>query len=111
MVLKYMAGNKYFVFSFVDAHNHPLASESGRQFLKVSREMTISLRNIVFNASKVNIGCSKTFSLVKEMAWGYSNVGATLRDFRNFNRDVKEFDSERDGQMLIDKFKVIQETS
>ncbi|KAK1376405.1 STI1 domain-containing protein [Heracleum sosnowskyi] len=71
MVLKYMAGGQYFVFSFVELHNHPLASETG----------------------------------------GYSNVGATLRDFRNFNRDLKAFVGEKDGQMLIDKFKVNQENS
>nr|XP_017251549.1 PREDICTED: protein FAR-RED IMPAIRED RESPONSE 1-like [Daucus carota subsp. sativus] len=45
------------------------------------------------------------------MVGGYSNVGATLRDFRNFNRDLKEYIGERDGQMLIDKFKVFQESS
>ena len=73
--------------------------------------MTVGLRNIVFNAAKVNISCSKTFSLVKEMTGGYSNVGAILRDFRNFDRDLKEFVGERDGQMMIDKFRVMHETS
>ncbi|XP_074375332.1 protein FAR1-RELATED SEQUENCE 5-like [Apium graveolens] len=45
------------------------------------------------------------------MAGGYGNVGANLRVFRNFSRDVKSFVGERDGQMIIDKFKGIQETS
>ncbi|XP_063948184.1 protein FAR1-RELATED SEQUENCE 5-like [Daucus carota subsp. sativus] len=111
VVMKIRSQNRYYIFNFVELHNHPLASESGRQFLRSSREMTVSLRNFVFDAAKVNIGCSKAFSLVKEMTGGYSNVGATLRDFRNFNRDLKEFVGERDGQMLIDKFKVLQETS
>ncbi|KAK1386236.1 hypothetical protein POM88_023971 [Heracleum sosnowskyi] len=111
MVLKYMVGGQYFVFSFVELHNHPLASETGRQFLRVNREMNINLRNIVFNSSKVKIGCSTSFSFAKELAGGYSNVGATLRDFRNFNRDLKAFVGEKDGQMLIDKFKVNQENS
>ncbi|WOH00382.1 hypothetical protein DCAR_0519741 [Daucus carota subsp. sativus] len=73
--------------------------------------MTVGLRSIVFDAAKVNIGCSKTFSLVKEMTGGYANVGATLRDFRNFDRDLNEFVGERDGQMLIDEFRIMQETS
>ncbi|XP_063935349.1 protein FAR1-RELATED SEQUENCE 5-like [Daucus carota subsp. sativus] len=111
VVMKIRSQNRYYIFNFVELHNHPLASESGRQFLRSSREMTVSLRSFVFDAAKVNIGCSKAFSLVKEMTGGYSNVGATLRDFRNFNRDLKEFVGERDGQMLIDKFKVLQETS
>ena len=88
VVMKILSQNRYYVFNFVELHNHSLASESGRQFLRASREMTVSLRNIVFDTAKVNIGCSKTFSLVKEMTGGYSNVGATLRDFRNFDRDI-----------------------
>nr|XP_017228025.1 PREDICTED: protein FAR1-RELATED SEQUENCE 5-like [Daucus carota subsp. sativus] len=95
VVMKIMSQNRYYVFNFVELHNHPLASESGRQFLRASREMTVSLRNIVFDAAKINIGCSKTFSLVKEMTGGYSNVGATLRDFRNFDRDLKEFETSK----------------
>ncbi|KAK1397110.1 hypothetical protein POM88_006973 [Heracleum sosnowskyi] len=111
MVLKYIHGGTYYIFSFVEIHNHPLETENGRQFLRINREMTTILRNFVFDASKVNIGMSKSFSFAKELVGGYSNIGATLRDFRNFNRDVKEFVSERDGQMIIDKFKVNQETS
>lgn len=111
MVVKYTSMSRYFVLSFVELHNHPLATESGRQFLRANREMTLGLRNIVFDAAKVNIGCSKSFSLAKEMMGGYSNVGATLRDFRNFDRDLKCYIGERDGQMMIEKFKVMQETS
>lgn len=107
-ILKYMSPGKYFVYNFVEQHNHPLATEKGRQFLRVSREMNIGLRNVVCDGSKVNIGVSKTFSFVKEMVGGYSNVGATLQDFRNFSRDMKCYVGERDGQMIIDKFKVIQ---
>ncbi|XP_074356137.1 protein FAR1-RELATED SEQUENCE 5-like [Apium graveolens] len=111
MILKYMGDNKYFIKTFVELHNHPLASETGRQFVKANREMNISLRTICFDASKVNIGVSKSFYFAKEMAGGYGNVGANLCDFRNFSRDIKSFVGERDGQMIIDKFKVIQETS
>ncbi|KAK1394949.1 hypothetical protein POM88_014005 [Heracleum sosnowskyi] len=74
MVLKYMVGGQYFVLSFVELHNHPLASETCRQFLRVNREMSINLRNIVFYSSKVKIGCSTSFSFAKELAGGYSNL-------------------------------------
>ncbi|XP_074356123.1 protein FAR-RED IMPAIRED RESPONSE 1-like [Apium graveolens] len=106
-----MGDNKYFIKTFVEMHNHPLASETGWQFLKANREMNISLRTVCFDASKVNIGISKSFYFAAEMAGGFGNVGANLRDFRNFSRDVKSFVDERDGQMIIDKFKVILETS
>ncbi|XP_074356118.1 protein FAR1-RELATED SEQUENCE 5-like [Apium graveolens] len=111
MILKYMGDNKYFIKSFIKMHNHPLARETGWQFLKANREMNISLTTIWFDASKVNIGVSKRFYFATKMAGGFGNVGANLHDFRNFSRDVKSFVGERDGQMIIDKFKVIQETS
>lgn len=78
MVLKYKNPNEYFVFSFIEQHNHLLTSEEGRQFLRASREMTVGLRNIIYDAAKVNIGCRKTFSFVKELVGGYSNVGASV---------------------------------
>ncbi|XP_074347189.1 protein FAR1-RELATED SEQUENCE 5-like [Apium graveolens] len=91
MVLKYMVPNKYFVYCFVAYHNHPLTCEKCRHFLRSSREMTTSLRNICYNGANVNIGVSKSFSFAKEMYGGYANVGASLQDFQNFNRDLKLF--------------------
>ncbi|XP_074336801.1 protein FAR1-RELATED SEQUENCE 5-like [Apium graveolens] len=78
MVLKYMVPNKYFVYCFVVYHNHPLTYEKGRHFLRSSREMTTTLRNICYNGAKVNIGVSKSFSFSKEMYSGYANVGASI---------------------------------
>ncbi|KAK1395914.1 hypothetical protein POM88_005777 [Heracleum sosnowskyi] len=91
MILMSMIPDKYFAFFFVEEHNHDLASETGRQFLRANREMNIGLRNIVYDGSKINIGCSKSFFFAKELFGGYSNIGATLRDFWNFDRDVKLF--------------------
>ena len=91
---------------FVEAHNHDLAFEIGSQFLRVNHEMSCISRKFVFNASKINIGPSKAYTLMKEMVGGYSNVGAIVRDYRNFSRDLKEYIGERDAQMIIDKFKV-----
>ncbi|XP_074327584.1 protein FAR1-RELATED SEQUENCE 5-like [Apium graveolens] len=111
MVLKYMVLNKYFVYCFVAHHNHPLTCEKGRHFLRSSREMTTSLRNICYNGAKVNIGVSKLFSFAKEMYGGYANVGASLQDFWNFNRDLKLFIGNKDAQMMIDNFKHIHDKS
>ncbi|KAL8123548.1 hypothetical protein AgCh_011501 [Apium graveolens] len=105
MVLKYMVPHKYFVYCFIAHHNHPLTCEKGRHFLRSSREMTTSLRNICYNGAKVNIGVSKSFSFAKEMYGGYANVGASLQDFRNFNWDLKLFIGDKDARMMFDKFK------
>ena len=111
LVLKFAPGQIYFIFRFVEAHNHPLVSEDCRQFLRGNRQMSTCSMNFVFDASKVNIGASKAFRLMKEMVGGYENVGATSRDYRNFDRDLKGFVGEYDGEMVIEKFKVNQETN
>ncbi|XP_074351485.1 protein FAR1-RELATED SEQUENCE 5-like [Apium graveolens] len=111
MVLKYMAPNKYFVYCSVGHHNHPLTCKKGRYFLHSSREMITSLRNIYHNGAKINIGVIKSFSFAKEMYGGYANIGTLLQDFRNFNRDLKLFIGDKDAQMMIEKFKRMQEKS
>lgn len=95
---------------FVDWHNHDLSSVVGRQFLKGNRQITYSSRKFVFDATKVNIGPSKSYGLMKGMVGGYVNVGATVRDFRNFTRDMKAYVGERDAQMIIEKFKLKHES-
>lgn len=46
---------------------------------------------------------------MKEMVDGYANVGATVRDFRDFTRDLKSYIGEHDAQMIINKFKMKHE--
>ncbi|KAK1384051.1 hypothetical protein POM88_021786 [Heracleum sosnowskyi] len=110
LVLKYSPGNIYIVYNFIEAHNHPLVPEDSRHFLKGSRKMSTCSMNFVFDASKVNIGTMKSFRMMKELVKGYENVGATSREFRNFDRDLKAFVGVADAQMIIEKFKVKQET-
>ncbi|KAK1387727.1 hypothetical protein POM88_015905 [Heracleum sosnowskyi] len=110
LVLKYSPGNIYFVYNFIEAHNHPLVPEDSRHFLKGSRKMSTCSMNFVFDASKVNIGTMKSFRMMKELLKGYENVGATSREFRNFDRDLKVFVGVANAQMIIEKFKVKQET-
>ncbi|CAH9095420.1 unnamed protein product [Cuscuta europaea] len=45
----------------------------------------------------------KSYKLFKESVGGYSNIGATAVDFKNFKRDLKAYIEGVDAQMLIDK--------
>ncbi|KAK1359678.1 hypothetical protein POM88_044152 [Heracleum sosnowskyi] len=103
-------GLSYRISAFVEDHNRELASGEGRQFLRVNRQMSFASRKFVFDSSKVNIGSSQSFSMMKELYGGYANVSATVRDFRNLSRDLRAYVDERDTQMIIDKFKVKHES-
>ncbi|RAL39062.1 hypothetical protein DM860_011548 [Cuscuta australis] len=50
-----------------------------------------------------NIGTMKSYRLFKESVGGYSNVGATAVDFKNFKRNLKAYIADGDAQMVIDK--------
>ncbi|XP_074278452.1 protein FAR1-RELATED SEQUENCE 5-like [Silene latifolia] len=60
--------------------------------------------------ARLKIGATKTFKMRKEHVNGFENIGANLTDFKNFHRDVKCYINERDGQLLIDRFKIMAET-
>ncbi|XP_074301546.1 protein FAR-RED IMPAIRED RESPONSE 1-like [Silene latifolia] len=62
------------------------------------------------NNSKFNIGVAKTFRQVKELVHGYENIGATLVDFKNFQRDIKCYIGERDGDLFLDRLEKLKTT-
>lgn len=74
-------------------------------FLKSSRNMTLFHKKFIFDNSILNVGPNKSSRLIKERVGGYENVGASLVDFKNFNRDVKAYIRDVDADMFINNFK------
>ncbi|CAH9074566.1 unnamed protein product [Cuscuta europaea] len=100
---KYCGLRGYVVYSFEERHNHCMTSESSKKFLKVNRNLDIGHQKFVINCAKANIGTSKSYRLFKGFVGGYSNIGATAVDFKNFKRDLKAYIEGVDAHMLIDK--------
>lgn len=109
IVLKFVGLNGYVVNSVKEVHNHELATSEGMQFMKSNRQSIDSYTGFIMKSSRVNIGPTKAYSLLKEMIGGYSSIGATVVDFKNINRDVKLYIGDNDAQMLIHKFKTKNE--
>ncbi|CAH9124610.1 unnamed protein product [Cuscuta epithymum] len=103
LVMRLHAGHGYLVTRFEERHKHPMTSTPSRPFLKVNRALDAGHQNFVLNCSKANIGTMKCYRLYKETVGGYSNIGATAVDFKNFKRDLKAYVSGVDAQMLVDK--------
>ncbi|XP_074299277.1 protein FAR1-RELATED SEQUENCE 5-like [Silene latifolia] len=82
---------KYKVTGFHEGHNHILASPSSMLFMKENRKMTSIRKTFVVNAARLKMGPVKAFRGWKELSGGYSNVGATETDFKNFVRDMKQY--------------------
>ncbi|XP_063944199.1 protein FAR1-RELATED SEQUENCE 5-like [Daucus carota subsp. sativus] len=101
----------FYVKKFTESHNHPFAGKGGMQFLRCSRSLTEFHRTFIFDASKSNIGASRAYTIFKSMIGSYEDVGATVVDFKNFARDIKQHIGKHDADMIVQKFRDIQESS
>ncbi|KAK9741426.1 hypothetical protein RND81_03G104800 [Saponaria officinalis] len=101
MIKLVFKSGKYVICEFREGHNHPLVLVMNREFQKLSRKLTLYHKQTIINHSKINIGASKTYRICKEVANGYENVGATLLDFKNFQREVKLFIGDADAEIFI----------
>ncbi|KAK9733468.1 hypothetical protein RND81_04G069600, partial [Saponaria officinalis] len=102
--------NVIVVDQFHERHNHRLSSVHDRDLQKLSRSLSLFHKQLIVDHSKLNIGPSKSFTICKEYVNGYSNVGASLIEFKNFQRDIKCYIGERDAQLFIDRYKKPSET-
>ncbi|KAH6780611.1 hypothetical protein C2S52_011848 [Perilla frutescens var. hirtella] len=71
--------------------------------MNLNRNIDPSHQMFILNCARVNIGPVTTFRLVKEVVGGYSNIGCTAVDFKNFSRDLKAYTMGVDAQMMLDK--------
>ncbi|KAK1392416.1 hypothetical protein POM88_011472 [Heracleum sosnowskyi] len=55
IILRIVSGKTYRISMFVEEHNRDLVPKSGRQFMRVNRQMFIISRKFVFDAANVNI--------------------------------------------------------
>ena len=70
------------------------------------KKMTIFHKKFIVDDSKLNIGPTKSFRIIKDNFGGYESVGASKKDFRHFVRDLKTYIDGSDAQMFLDNFKM-----
>ncbi|XP_074315476.1 protein FAR1-RELATED SEQUENCE 5-like [Silene latifolia] len=95
---------------FSEFHNHHLTSVSNRDLKNISRCLDMFHKQLILDNSKFSIGAAKTFRQVKELVHGYENIGATLVDFKNFQRDIKCYIGERDADLFLDRLEKLKTT-
>ncbi|XP_057529934.1 protein FAR-RED IMPAIRED RESPONSE 1-like [Amaranthus tricolor] len=95
---------KYWVFKFIEAHSHILASPISRQHLKGSSSLNSGQKRYIMNNLNLNKGPTSSYRMWKEQVGSYLKVGASLDNFKNFYKDLKCFINESDGQMFVEMF-------
>ncbi|GJT31901.1 hypothetical protein Tco_0922320 [Tanacetum coccineum] len=71
-------------------------------FMKSSCEVTYTQQVFLYQVSHVNLGLVKSFHLMRQIYGDYDFIGTISVDFRNFRRDVLEFISKDDAQMIVE---------
>ncbi|XP_031126315.1 protein FAR1-RELATED SEQUENCE 5-like [Ipomoea triloba] len=102
---------EFVVTIFEENHTHPLCSEASKQFLRINRNLDATQQAFIASCIKANIGTAQSFRLCKELVGTYGNIGATSVDFHNFKRDLQEYVSGGDGEMIIKQFSQKREVS
>ncbi|XP_074288937.1 protein FAR1-RELATED SEQUENCE 5-like [Silene latifolia] len=105
--------NMYKIEQFREGHNHPLTLVKNREFEKLVENISILneyQKQLIIHNLRLNVGASLTYNLCKKQAEGFENVGASLMQFKNFQRNVKCLLNDKDGQMFISHLKTLRET-
>ncbi|XP_074301083.1 protein FAR1-RELATED SEQUENCE 5-like [Silene latifolia] len=79
-------------------------------YMALMAQTMIDEKTLILDNSKLNIGAGLTFRQVKELVNGYENIGATLIDFKNFQRDIKCYIGLRDADLFIDRLEKLKAT-
>ncbi|KAK1396433.1 hypothetical protein POM88_006296 [Heracleum sosnowskyi] len=111
IILKPAGHRGFVIMSFVEEHNHPLATGAARMFLRCNRNVSIDQQHFIMDCARAKIGATRSHAIAKELRGSYEDVGATVADFKNFSRDVKIRIGDHDAKMILAKFKLKKETS
>ncbi|KAL2897640.1 Protein FAR1-RELATED SEQUENCE 5 [Bienertia sinuspersici] len=82
--------DNYLIFSFHEGDTHALTAPSSTQHIKQSRNLTLAPKIYITDNSHTNIGATKLYRLMKEHVGGYENIAASMKDFKNFQRDIRK---------------------
>jgi hypothetical protein len=101
IVVKFDTDRKYRISSIVEEHNHGLVSPNKRHLLRSNCHVNERVKSTLFNCHKASIGTSQAYRLLHVSEGGFQNVGCTLRDLKNYYRDLRSKIKDADAQMFV----------
>ncbi|XP_057802983.1 protein FAR1-RELATED SEQUENCE 5-like [Salvia miltiorrhiza] len=110
IVFRLVAGRGYKVLTFNEDHTHNMVPEGQRHLLNSNRNVSYVHQMLILTGMKANIGPTRTFRFFKELVGTYDKVGCTVKDFKNYGRDLRSFADGVDARILLDNFKNKQES-
>ncbi|KAL2486569.1 Protein FAR1-RELATED SEQUENCE 5 [Abeliophyllum distichum] len=103
-VVKQQTGEGWVVSTFVEEHNHPLATPSRVHLLRSHRGVSKTKKALVQQFSEANISTCQQVRLLEIDVGGPSSIGCVEKDTRNYQRDVRQEMLGHDAETLIEHF-------
>ncbi|KAL2519513.1 Protein FAR1-RELATED SEQUENCE 5 [Abeliophyllum distichum] len=103
-VVKQQTGEGWVISTFVEEHNHPLATPSRVHLLRSHRGVSKTKKALVQQFSEANIPTCQQVRLLEIDAGGPSSIGCVEKDIRNYQRDVRQEMLGHDAETLIEHF-------
>ncbi|KAL8138081.1 hypothetical protein V2J09_004082 [Rumex salicifolius] len=84
VTIRLVHGVGYKIVSLEESHTHELVTEKDKQFMRSRRKLIFGHKKFVMDYEKASIGLVRSHRLFKEIVGGYSHVGASAVDFKNY---------------------------
>ncbi|XP_073133316.1 protein FAR1-RELATED SEQUENCE 5-like [Henckelia pumila] len=101
-VVKEQTGTGWVISTFVENHNHPLATPSKVHLLRSHRNVSASKKALSQQFAEANVPTCQQMRLFELEYGGPENVGCTKRDLRNHQRSLREEHMGMDAETFID---------
>ncbi|KAH6763391.1 hypothetical protein C2S52_020824 [Perilla frutescens var. hirtella] len=99
---KFKGEHEYVINLFEDRHSHGLFPDKYKEFLKGNRKLDHVHQKFMLNCVRANVGPMSCYKIFKQVVGGYSNVGCTSSDVKNFTHDLRAYIDGAEAQMILD---------
>ncbi|KAD0618056.1 hypothetical protein E3N88_43971 [Mikania micrantha] len=99
------ATSTFYVYKFVECHNHPLVEPYNRDLTKAGRKLSFSTKQFIHHMTLNRIGPTIAHRLQVSMKGGHHNVKGTPTDFKNFSQAIRLFIGNLDSQLFLDRLR------
>lgn len=92
------------VVNFREEHNHALTSPSKKHYMKLNREISVSMSNYIEILESIGFSTSQISRVITSQSGGYNKCDALMLDIKNFRRDKREDIKNYDAEMVLEYF-------
>ena len=108
-LVKHQTGPNWIISTFVEEHNHVLATPTKIHLLRSHRNVSAAKRVLSQQLSEANIPTCQQIRVMEIESGGVQNMGCIDKDLRNYEQRLREEHKEVDAKTLLEFFSMEKE--